>query len=303
MCTATAQSGFLNSDYQQHSTNTTSKLPTCAAAVRFAMKLPRYNAQLASSTAAGALRGKQEQNEIMKTTPRASKGNVNVSLSNRGNNNMRRAQSARGYRSRAIAPNNTTSATKKSRPHYQDQTSTSLQQHPARPTQELPIPGGVDNHNLLLSRSIDKNDLTKMYDYATWNMYERIVSARRRRLSEMDQQPQSSSSTSDVDSSSGNAAQAVATTRPIAIDTTKQQQPLYKSTSQDESSTAATADETDKSSSTSSSWSRTDSPMTFPGGATFLPILEPLQRAECSSCPPPATVGTEEDHFIFELEM
>lgn len=287
MCTATAQLGFLNSDLQQQQerSTTNSKRPIQSAAVQFAMKL-RFNAQLTSSTVAGALRGQQEQNDIItnKTSPRASNGVVSVNVSNRsrGNNNMRRSQSARGCR-----PRSTNSALHNSRSHSQEQITSA--QHPAR-TQELPIPGGVDHRASLLSLSVDKNDLTKMYDYATWNMYERIVSARRRRLSEMDQQPSSSSietSSTKMTVISGHAKSAVATTRPIAIDTTKQHRPLYKSTSQDESSTAAT-------STASSSWSRTDSPM------TFLPNLE-NQRG--SSCPPPATVGAEEDHFIFQLDM
>eukprot|EP00571_Detonula_confervacea_P002509 CAMPEP_0172319342 /NCGR_PEP_ID=MMETSP1058-20130122/37379_1 /TAXON_ID=83371 /ORGANISM="Detonula confervacea, Strain CCMP 353" /LENGTH=268 /DNA_ID=CAMNT_0013034359 /DNA_START=233 /DNA_END=1039 /DNA_ORIENTATION=+ len=268
--------------------------------MRFVMKLPRLkNDQFTSSTAAGALRGQQEQNEVMRTTmttPRASNGDGVSS----GNNHMRRSQSARGSRLRSITTNNNDTRMHKSRSHSQEPIS-SLQQRPAR-TQELPIPGGHDNHRASLSRTVDKNDLTKMYDYATWNMYERIVGARRQR----EQQPSPSKSQSgEMDSSSNDAgskgSSSTVATRPLAIDTSKQ--PLSKASSQDESSTAATADETDKSSTASSSWSRADSPMTFPGGSgTFLTNLEP-QRAACSSCPPTATIGADEDHFIFQLDM
>ena len=71
----------------------------------------------------------------------------------------------------------------------------------------------------------------------------------------------------------------------------------------DDTSTAATADETDKSSTTSSSWSRTDSPMTYP---TYHHAFSSLTDRDVSSCPPPGAAANDadmDDHFIFQLDM
>jgi hypothetical protein len=94
-----------------------------------------------------------------------------------------------------------------------------------------------------------------------------------------------------------------------AVDATikNHQQSLYKSSSHDgESSTLATADETDKSD-TSSSWSRTDSPTTYPGMATNFAFSN-LDRARAvHSCPPPGAENSaltdEDENFIFEMDM
>ena len=62
-------------------------------------------------------------------------------------------------------------------------------------TEALPIPSSSSDSDQGQSsakftngegENNDKGDLTRMYDYATWNMYERIVSARRCRLSAID---------------------------------------------------------------------------------------------------------------------
>ena len=144
-----------------------------------------------------------------------------------------------------------------------------------------------------------------MYDYATWNMYEPIVSARRQRLSEMAQQEKQTVSDSSFNQNGADNKTAAAATGSNAMDT--KPQPLYKTSSQDES-LAATADETDKSSTSSSSWSRMDSPG-FLGGSSSLAAF-PNFQSRSSSCP---LLGADndqnqrgmnnEDHFIFELDM
>ena len=171
-------------------------------------------------------------------------------------------------------------------------------------TQELPIPpceNGAPNP----FANIDKNDPTKMYDYATWNMYEPIVSARRQRLSEMAQQEKQTVSDSSSNQNGADNKTATAATGSNAMDT--KPQPLYKTSSQDES-LAATADETDKLSTSSSSWSRTDSP-DFLGGSSSLATF-PNFQSRSSSCPLQGADNDQnqrrmnnEDHFIFELDM
>lgn len=241
------------------------------------------------------------------------------------NNNMRRCQSAKAARRpcRSIVPSMVNDTMHKSLRSHSQEPPSRYNHQAQRRTQELPIPPSRDGHNHRPSlSSVDKNDLTRMYDYATWNMYERIVSARRHRLSALDvaegQPPSSpSQSSSRQDSSSSgcsmaNKGAAATTTSATAGMENSKAQPLYKTSSHDESSTLATADETDKSSTTSSSWSRTDSPGTFPGmmsaGLTVSPNLEPRV---VHSCPPPgydhqgnsSGVNCEDDHFIFQLDM
>lgn len=199
-----------------------------SSTVRFAMKLPRWHAHSESS---------------------ANSNNTNASHGI----NIRKTQSA----SAASSRNQRTSPirTAQQGPSNQD----------SHPTQGLPIPcqpGGRSS----LSRSVDKSDLTRMYDYATWNMYERIVSARRMRLaSQMEHashQNESSSATRSASNGVRNLESRPATT---------------KIPSQDD----GTADETDKSSTASS---LTDSPAFHMGMS-------------------PSEGGGNEDHFIFQLDM
>lgn len=183
--------------------------------------------------------------------------------------------------------------------------------------------------------NVDKGDLTRMYDYATWNMYERIVTARRRRLANIDQETISSTATtsssrrsSDVPSESSSprssnqeeyssgsvttgqqGTEVVYTTVPTKQSSSRPSQPqssTLKNSSSHDDSTMATADETDKSSTASSSWSRTDSPAQFPflaNGNGIVPFPS-LQRPV--SCPPSgehqASSG-EDEHFIFPMDM
>eukprot|EP00581_Thalassiosira_minuscula_P015524 CAMPEP_0183726784 /NCGR_PEP_ID=MMETSP0737-20130205/24168_1 /TAXON_ID=385413 /ORGANISM="Thalassiosira miniscula, Strain CCMP1093" /LENGTH=245 /DNA_ID=CAMNT_0025958229 /DNA_START=444 /DNA_END=1181 /DNA_ORIENTATION=- len=216
--------------------------------------------------------------------------------------NMRRCQSANASRRpRGIMAGMREHSMHKSRSHSTENTPRHCQGRHQR-SQELPIPTSKYGHNRpSLSHSVDKSDLTRMYDYATWNMYERIVNARKQRLTQMDQhQKNSSSSTSGA---SRKAATVAAAAGSNAAEL-KKSQPLYKTSSHDDS-LAATVDETDKSSTTSSSWSRTDSPMAFPPGSGGLAFAN-YERA-VSSCPPPGAdmdeMNANEDHFIFQMDM
>lgn len=280
MCTAQMPQSVIFLNQQDPSSKTRNWL---TSAVRSAMKRASQQQQ-------------QQQQEM--PTPRAfsSRGD-DLDRSSHGSargaasNTMRRCQSANVSRRPGIP------VMHKSRSHSGEP---SQRQH--QRTQELPIPPCEDGAPNPFA-NIDKNDLTKMYDYATWNMYERIVSARRQRLSEMAQQEKQSSSDS---SSSQNGADNKAPTAATGSNVTKPQ-PLYKTSSQDES-LAATADETDKSSTASSSWSRTDSPG-FTGGSSSLTAF-PNFQSRSSSCPLPGANNdhnqrgmNNEDHFIFELDM
>lgn len=294
MCTAdVARAGFLNSDLDCTRPTTRS--------VRFAMKLPRCGSAFNASSVAAGARGREQGGAARDggTVPRAAARGRDRS------SGVRRCQSASAARRSvpAVQPG-ADRLLHKSRSHSQEPVVAAAAAAAAcrvESTQELPIPpykGGRDRHSS--SFSVDKNDLARMYDYATWNMYERIVSARRQRSSQVDAGRESPAARQAAGrrASEPDSRQPDAATLAAAAGGGKQQQPLYKASSQDES-TAATADETDKSSTTSSSWSRTDSPRTIPG--LGFPAIEPR---EVSSCPPPALDGDEnEDHFIFQLDM
>jgi hypothetical protein len=230
-------------------------------------------------------------------------------------------------------------------------------------TPELPIPAPTSSRSHPTNGDgtggnvVDEGDLTRMYDFATWNMYERIVSARRQRLSTTTASTVSSTTSTSTASTStststtnprhvpsretnhalgggqqcnnSKASSSTISTRPppefkssnqgnkvygsfsaVTVDTvasasseaeasaaamTCSKTHFYckrSSTVSDcESTTLATADETDKSSTTSSSWSRTDSPGTFPvgggggdSGCGNDAFLNPLRTAGNPNC-------------------
>lgn len=315
--------------------------------VRFAMK-PRH-----SSTAAEALlRGREpeEHHRLYQqhhhhhlnqahqafhqvSTPRTSNGLAGVRRVQSANASSSSASASMGRRSRSViaAAGPARECMHKSRSHSHgpavhhahSSSSSYVQQrylpvHQPSRTQELPIPassGAGSRHGADgLARSVDKTDLARMYDYATWNMYERIVNARRRRLSELDRQgagsEEASSSSSESSPSSGSSnfkqyAPAKKAASSAARQQRQQNQPaLSKTSSHDDANTLATADETDKSSTTSSSWSRTDSPGTFPAASGNV-VFPNFDHARSMSCPPPVDhMGLDDDeHFIFELDM
>lgn len=249
-------------------------------------------------------------------------------------------------------------------------------------TPELPIPAPATscshqtNGDGAGGNVADEGDLTRMYDFATWNMYERIVSARRQRISsttaststtststasttnprhapsrkknhaiggeeskrrtceeENGGQQCNSSKTSSTfstrpppefkSSNQGNkvygsssavtvAAVASASSEAAAAAMTSSKPHLYckrSSTVSDcESATLATADETDKSSTTSSSWSRTDSPGTFPvggGGETGGgndAFLNPLRTAGNGSSNPNCRISHHPSMMMTMME-
>ena len=186
-------------------------------------------------------------------------------------------------------------------------------------TREIPIPPSRDGgegdrgdgyHSApRWGNAAEESDLARMYDYATWNMYERIDSARRKRLAQIALQQRweakegasdlssSSSSGCDVDadspapsSTTGAAADAIAPSskRERQRQQQQQQQQLstlqtlhkHKNSSQDENSTLATAGETDRSSRTAS-WSRAYSPI----------VTEQLRGFAGSGLAPPRRLG------------
>eukprot|EP01083_Nonionella_stella_P221983 792531_1 len=288
-------------------------------AVQFVMKLPRYNNPQPSTAAAGALRGDDQKNLLQqdeKVTPHPRQQQQQPRRHSGSSASLtRRCQSANDALTRSrtsFIPDMT-----KSRSHSQEP----RRRVGVNKTEALPItPTGqvarLEGEGVGASgENVDKGDLTRMYDYATWNMYERIVTARRRRLANIDQEtissatsssrrssdvPSESSSPSQEDSSGsgttscskGQGTEVVYTTVPTKQSSRPSQQSsiLNKSSSHDDS-TLATADETDKSSTSSSSfagssWSRTDSPAQFPylaNGNGIVPFPS-LQRPV--SCPP-----------------
>ena len=310
--------------------NSRSSYPTTtikSSVVRFAMKLPRYNPHATSSAAAGALlRGRDDGVGLnvdgcgsveLRNTPRTGSSSTGVRRCQSANAGSRRARTS-------FIPN--TNMMTKSRSHSQEPTSSSNLLRRTKPTELLPIPPSANNNNGHatedgngvggLVRSVDKTDLTRMYDYATWNMYERIVSARRQRLSAIDTQSSESSSAATSSRSSDDSQQpqqatgvnkggqstAINAVNHVPTFKSTQQSKFLNKTSSTDDSTLATSDETDKSSTASSSWSRTDSPGTCPTMAVSnMPSFPHIGRP--SSCPPSSGREDSDDHFIFELDM
>jgi len=309
------------------------------------MKLPRYNPQ-PSTAAAGALRGDDQKNlhedDEKVTLPHPPRQQQQQPRRHSGSSASltRRCQSANAVtRTRprtSFLPDMT-----KSRSHSQEPLRRQVggigginktEALPITPTGQAARPEGEGVG--ASGANVDKGDLTRMYDYATWNMYERIVTARRRRLANIDQETISSAATtsssrrsSDVPSESSSprssnqedssgsvttgqqGTEVVYTTVPTKQQSSRPSQPqssTLKNSSSHDDSTMATADETDKSSTASSSWSRTDSPAQFPflaNGNGIVPFPS-LQRPV--SCPPSgehqASSG-EDEHFIFPMDM
>lgn len=160
-----------------------------------------------------------------------------------------------------------------------------------------------------------------MYDYATWNMYERIVSARRKRLVqiELEKQQQLEAEVKDKEEGKPTTDEAQHTTEDkkeknceedgsvttatairVGADATtaapslkREQHPQGKSTFDTTYTTVSSATESYKDSSSTSSWSGADSP---------LPIG---QFQKCTTNDEEGTKSTMSryDSFIFELDM
>ena len=163
-----------------------------------------------------------------------------------------------------------------------------------KPSSGVPIPQNGRVSDPSEGQSVEKTDLTRMYDYATWNMYERIVNARRKRLSWLDAHQQS------VDNSPVADASVEGTTK-AAMD-------LHKVHSREDSSlTSTTVDdgESDKSSATLSSASSSASSVSssnmkrsvFSLGAIKATICQETQEKHSEA------ENEEQDHFIFEMDL
>jgi len=288
------------------------------------MKLPRYNSQPSSAAAGTLLRGSRDEQH---TSPSA----VEVGDKTRRNGVVRRVPSSGKPTSTSTTVRRCQSANVSSRttsfiPHAR-----SHSQEPSRQATALPIPSSSSDQGQSSSarftngegENVDKGDLTRMYDYATWNMYERIVSARRFRLSAIDSsgeeeattttacrssapnvaatknssQTASGGATSSSKGQDSVAVNAVPTVpNPIAKVLKKQASP------RSDDSTLATADETDRESTTSSSWSRDGTfPVQVALSSTGLASFPRLDRP--ASCPPQPSSSGEEDHLIFDLDL
>lgn len=167
-----------------------------------------------------------------------------------------------------------------------------------------------ENHQAIMSASsVDKSDLTRMYDYATWNMYERIVSARRQRLTQLDSAQDSSredggetastSATSSVSNSATSSTvggQEQASVCAAAAATSAFKKPAIRTVPHSNSSfTDSTIDETDRSSSASSSSHSVSTNGTPAARRAESPAFIPGLALAMS---PP-----DDDHFIFQLDM
>jgi len=103
---------------------------------------------------------------------------------------MRRVQSATAYRPRgavdaASGRNKPLDAAHKCRSHSQEARTTrnanAVYEVPPPPSEQLPIPQCKNTLLEIARTKSDQTDLRRMYDYATWNMYDRIVSARNKK--------------------------------------------------------------------------------------------------------------------------
>ncbi|KAL3826307.1 hypothetical protein ACHAXA_004625 [Cyclostephanos tholiformis] len=213
-------------------------------------------------------------------------------------------------------------------------------------SRELPIPppmmssysdGGDYRSSPPQRGHAEESDLARMYDCATWNMYERIVSARRRRLALIELQARReeeqkrvcdavadshvpSAATDDAAKSDAVDVHAAERDERRGRQRSTLQTPLHKNSSNDDNSTLATADETDKAS-TTSSWSRADSPLVpeqqqrrrgeTHAATAVSPGLPSLRRLGFSSSlkndegrrESSTNCNNEDDAFIFELDM
>ena len=124
---------------------------------------------------------------------------------------MRRVKSANGSRPRRAADtasdkNNSPGMPQKARSHSQEarQSRSALYEvESPPPSEQLPIPQCKNTLLEIARTKSDQTDLRRMYDYATWNMYDRIVSARnKKRLSEADSAEEAAKEASSSSSSS-----------------------------------------------------------------------------------------------------
>lgn len=111
---------------------------------------------------------------------------------------MRRVRSANASRPRqggggGVGGGGGDASSSSARSHSQEARSSSNSSNntvfgsPPPPSEQLPIPQCESTLLEIARNKSDHTDLRRMYDYATWNMYDRIVSARnKKRLSELE---------------------------------------------------------------------------------------------------------------------
>lgn len=193
MCTASLEKG-----YYWTSAKTT---PSPRKQVRFAMKLPLFSGntqkECDNNGNTAATRERLYQDPIMAAAVRQPEWSgapaPNTTNFNYGGG-MRRVQSANASRPRgavgATADTcNPLGIPQKSRSHSQEARSTRNVAYDAAPppSEQLPIPQCKNTLLEIARRKSDHTDLRRMYDYATWNMYDRIVTARnKKRMSEFE---------------------------------------------------------------------------------------------------------------------
>jgi len=210
--------------------------------------------------------------------------------------------------------------------------------HPSSSSQQtvpfLPIPprksDDTDDGSRPRINTAEESDLARMYDYATWNMYERIVSARRKRLAqiELEKQQQLEAEVKDKeeeekfttaesqrlkdttedkktkkkncqeDGSNTTAAaiRVVADATTAAPSSKREQHPQGqrgKSTFDATCTTVSSATESYRDTSSTSSWSGADSPLPIAPFQNFTTNDEEVMKSTMSRY----------DSFIFELDM
>lgn len=207
--------------------------------------------------------------------------------------------------------------------------------HPSSSSQQtvsfLPIPprksDDTDDGRPRINTA-EESDLARMYDYATWNMYERIVSARRKRLAqiELEKQQQLEAEVKDKEEEKSTTAESqrlkdttedkkkkkncqedgsittAAAIRVMADATTaapslkREQHPQGqrgKSTFDTTCTTVSPATESYRDSSSTSSWSGADSPLPIAPFQNFTTNDDEVMKSNMSRY----------DSFIFELDM
>lgn len=169
-------------------------------------------------------------------------------------------------------------------------------QEPQASTDMLPIPqaGRSDPSQ----SHVERTDLTRMYDYATWNMYERIVNARKQRLSLLGAQQKidkGSTATSPT-------AETTSVENPKAVITGG----MVKAHSRESSSlTSSTLDEgeSDRSSATISSAGSISASLLSAGIKRTMFSLGAIKADQESQDNHLEKDSEEQEHFIFEMDM
>lgn len=185
MCIASLEKGYYW---------TSAKKPTVVASqkkqVRFAMKLPLFNSNtqkvVRGDTAnnddenGGDVSREQDYEDAMTAAAVVrqqapsewpGRSSENATFNYGGGGGMRRVQSANASRPGTDQ--------KSSRSHSQEARPSRNVAAPS--SEQLPIPQCKNTLLEIARRKSDHTDLRRMYDYATWNMYDRIVSARNKK--------------------------------------------------------------------------------------------------------------------------